>query len=514
MHEKTFNLGLSLAYPYESKYSIWRRFLSANQRFKLEEICEIFGIKFNNAQNRRRAPGKLFPKILQYISAPQDVPSYLELFESVERNTNFYHIVRHCPSCSASGFHTDLYRLPRLTQCPIHYKAFVAKCPKCDQDWPRWNEIGKRKCPVCGLINLATKSEYHLRLTQSDFHSIERLMEFVSFRPLNSACLRSERTLIVAECKSVSYFHKSFPAVQSARFSRYQQQFQGRSIIGSATKITTYKAPLLKIENLISRNIWTEPSLRDNPDPRLEVQQKVFRKIAGSIWTAPTEGHQPRLYNVALLNPKDLLGSSPLCLHCLALSFWLAMTESVVAAENVRYLEPNHSMSWIKINDRSVVPKYWDHLVSSGSYYKIDSKLSSDLYAADLEHLYMSLLLSFRKAQSVKKHSKEMLQVVWSRIFRDLADQFSLFFEHEDNALHLFAIDRYSLSEEALLTQSMCSKQCEAFECYLYGVNLYSSLASKLDIPEINVQSVFEDSPINFFDRRFKMPALRLSQCI
>lgn len=507
----TFNIGLTLAYPFESRYSIWRRFLSANQRLKMEEICEIFDVPFNSAQDRRLAVGCMFPQLLQTMFAPQGVPGYLDLFEPIEHDTNFYHIDRHCPDCAASGYHTDLYRLPWLTECPIHQKKLVDQCPECDKDWPAWDEIGKRKCPACGLINLATKNECHPRLTQRDFYDIKRLMAFVSFRPLNPGSLRSEKRILFDSSKCTSYFHKSFPAIQSCRISLYQQHSQGLRVTQNTPNITIYQAPLQKIEGLIARRLSQELSLREKPYLTREIQKQVFQRIASEIEATPSEGHNPRIYNLALLNPEDLIGSKPICLQCLALSFWLVITRSASSAEKVHNSAHFRSNSWILPDDQIRAPKYWDYFVSSGCFYKIDRNLSKALYEMELEHLYVSLLISLKKVRNVAKKSREVLEVMWPRFFNELTDRFSLFFEHLTEGLQVFVVNRCSLSEQSLLKHQMSSKQCSEFERFLFHKHLYYSPDSDLNQSEIDMARVFEDNPIYVFDRKFWMPSLRLS---
>lgn len=41
---------------------------------------------------------------------------------------------RHCPECDKTGFHTAIFDLPCLMQCPMHGVDLTDKCPVCEKD--------------------------------------------------------------------------------------------------------------------------------------------------------------------------------------------------------------------------------------------------------------------------------------------------------------------------------------------------------------------------------------------
>ena len=512
MGNTIFNAGLTLAYPYESKYSIWRRFLSANQRLKVEDICQHFDVPFHDSQDRRRAPNILFPQILHTVFTPQGVPSYLQLFENIECDTDFYHIDRHCPDCSACGFHTDLYRLPWLDECPIHHSGFVTKCPECDKEWPTYELVSKRKCRTCGLIKFVSNAEDHRQLTNEDFSVLHDLMEFVSYKPLKPLCLLSRSEASTRQYTSIGYFHRYFPAVQYARHPEHERDRYKKFLTQNDPKLDVHRTRIINKEDYFTMLAEKIGIKEERGARQVAIKKRVFEKIVDAISAGSNHMHSPKIFNLAELKPEDLIGPTKPCWYCLALSYWLALTKTDSPIDAAKHLSDIYKLANWQPIEFFKTPTYWTSAVSSGVLYKMDEKSSDALYFLELEHLFVSILESLNALEQITSSPRHQLQEVWPKSLSCLSEQLALFFYHEEDELLVSVINQSSLSDEHLYSSPEYSIQCETFEKYLYDKKLYGLVASEIKANEMVRDRVFDGGPNNFFDRRFTMPVLRLSQ--
>ena len=512
MRNAIFNAGLTLAYPYESKYSIWRRFLSANQRLKVEDICQQFNVPYKDSQDRNQAPSTLFPRILKMVFTPQGVPSYLDLIENIEGDTNFFHIDRHCPACAVSGFHTDLYRLPWLSECPIHHLGFVTKCPACDEDWPTYEQIQKRKCRTCGLIKLATKSEDHRLLTNEDFNALHELMAFVSYKPLKPMCLLSQTEVSTRQYASIGYFHRYFPAVQYARHPEHERERYKKFLTQNDPKIDVNHTRIINKEDFFTILAEKIGIKGERGARQVAIKKRVFEKIVDAISAGSNHTHSPKIFNLAELKPEDLVGPTKPCRYCLALSYWLALTKTDCPIDAAKDLSDIYKLANWQTVEFFQTPTYWTSAVSSGVFYKMDEKFSDALYFMELEHLFVSILESLNALEQTTSSPRHQLQEVWPKSLSCLSEELALFFYHEEEELLVSVINQSSLSDEHLYSSPEYSTQCETFEKYLYDKKLDGLLASEIKANEMDRDRVFDGGPNNFFDRRYTMPVLRLSQ--
>ena len=146
------NTGLAFHKPYESAYSRYRRFLIANQglystagalRKGLKKQLKEFGSKYNVDEFSTSNMALFYEK--EFIKKNR-----LKLNIEHRALKDGYRPKRHCPICTASIYHNDIFDLPWVKKCPIHSVNLETKCLKCNSSLPSPGELVKYKCNKCG----------------------------------------------------------------------------------------------------------------------------------------------------------------------------------------------------------------------------------------------------------------------------------------------------------------------------------------------------------------------------
>lgn len=102
-----------------------------------------------------------------------------------ERLSHGYRPKKHCRRCAEIQYHSFVFDLPWIHDCPIHKAPLLRRCNKCNQKWPSVSEIRRRKCSVCGvdvrfkeLIKLGALSAKYLR--EFAWHTFDEIRGFAS----------------------------------------------------------------------------------------------------------------------------------------------------------------------------------------------------------------------------------------------------------------------------------------------------------------------------------------------
>lgn len=142
------NLGLVLQRPYESPYNAYRRILVANGKLSLHNIREeIIATYADSIGNPHRYNTLQLSQLLTLH--PSLRPLQTGTTEQLD-STSGYDNIKNCPECARSCYHSDLYQLPWLTQCPIHNNPLSTVCPTCKNPWPSIAQLPRIKCKTCG----------------------------------------------------------------------------------------------------------------------------------------------------------------------------------------------------------------------------------------------------------------------------------------------------------------------------------------------------------------------------
>lgn len=163
------NLGLYYKYPFESHYSIARRFLIANDSVS----WSILKQELNKQLNVKKT----------YDNTVVEKINQLESGKLEKAPKGSYCVKKACPECATQLYHTQLYNYNWLILCPIHGCRLESKCPKCNLPWPNINEIGHRRCVVCARTNIVERFKAKiLSKPKLDFKPIYELYKIIDDR--------------------------------------------------------------------------------------------------------------------------------------------------------------------------------------------------------------------------------------------------------------------------------------------------------------------------------------------
>ena len=90
--------------------------------------------------------------------------------------------IRNCPKCAFAIYHSALFNLPWIKECPVHNLALMDKCPTCERDWPSLKTLKENNnhCPMCGthvsIESIANRLDHQ---PLQPYHQIRRLLEIL-----------------------------------------------------------------------------------------------------------------------------------------------------------------------------------------------------------------------------------------------------------------------------------------------------------------------------------------------
>lgn len=314
---KIFNTGVHFRQPYESYYSKYRRFLSANPACRINDITGDIDRRYLKAFDLELIYNELSQK-------EKSLPSFempLDYTNSIE-----YRITKNCPTCSSSGYHSYLYEYTWLTECPEHKTKLVDSCPSCHKAWPTIKELIKRDCSVCGRhinINHATKSKCEKLKTStvSQLHAFHRL-------GLISKSFFLQKHIAKARLKS---FHqatmqdKDFTLWASVLTEKEKTQETENLRLPDVNKLV-FDVKVLANKN-VNKVDYNYKFFRLNLSPwQIRLRKKVRQSLISIINTHAIGEHQ--------FHRKYFIGTSRFCFdkkynpcpYCVALNLWIDLT--------------------------------------------------------------------------------------------------------------------------------------------------------------------------------------------
>lgn len=137
----SFNdIGSALAKPYQSLENAYRNYRLAYRALNLPG-------------------GREFERAFRSHLVTQHLARILYL--------NNDYAIRNCVQCAQHHFHSSLYNIPWIRQCPIHTdERLLDKCPECGLGWFFHSKfLRARECPLCGIsgrVTLPKQSEIDL----------------------------------------------------------------------------------------------------------------------------------------------------------------------------------------------------------------------------------------------------------------------------------------------------------------------------------------------------------------
>ncbi len=159
----------NLVSPYESLWSILHKFASLNAA-NASSVRSIFGKdsdhidtanhwKWNERDDLRYFGGLDPLKVAQITNLEDQVikESVIQTFiKQNERQSHSCTVLRFCKSCLQAGFHSSLFQLLFLKNCPFHKEEFLTRCPNCGEEISyRLNNNALKKpygCAKCSKV--------------------------------------------------------------------------------------------------------------------------------------------------------------------------------------------------------------------------------------------------------------------------------------------------------------------------------------------------------------------------
>jgi len=155
------NLGLSLKKPYESSYSVLRRFLLANRGLNVTAVNiekALKSVDYPLPEIDYRKLNRLATLVVEYEHAVLNDNDSTTIKNIAPSS---YRPLKHCPVCAQNFYHSYSFDLPWVTLCPTHGVELSDICPKCEKQWPKINELAKNdECHVCGIHEVGDQSSH------------------------------------------------------------------------------------------------------------------------------------------------------------------------------------------------------------------------------------------------------------------------------------------------------------------------------------------------------------------
>jgi hypothetical protein len=310
-----FNVGHHLHHPYESRYAIARRFLIANPILNAQNLNQYL-IKGHDLNN----PAALLALILK-LNFPEKIPDYLTLISQNPEDPEYESIVWQCAICAKQGYHTDLFRLPWIKNCPIHGSPLVKKCMICKAPWPGLHEILDRWCEGCGrsmwpsLSNIQAGNDNQERF--APIKALYQLIQYFSSQPWQVTFTEKGSTKLMY---NAGIDHPDFPSLQISTLPKTAQSvFMKAGIQVAPSIIKTFNITPIDVdemhEKFEERNSSTCTWVSEE---RLACLKFIHRWIKEHT----VKGHQLRLFDYTVIKHYTL-GEDPIpCPFCLSFSMW------------------------------------------------------------------------------------------------------------------------------------------------------------------------------------------------
>lgn len=272
---------------------------------------------------------------------PYPSDSSLRIYKSNRGGTlKTEHPIRACPTCLTYHYHSAVYELPWLLECPIHKCSLENQCPECRQPWPTCREFPKRDCPLCGrglLTNWLASSNSSLK--RLDTTNIERLWKLIKCIPEGHSLgnLRPEHFL--REKKSdCNIFSMQYPKYLTS----YLKEKGLHDDLNFLKNIKTVKSKIYSKEDLLTEisvdnKIDTTP-LHDSV--LLKTRFRAFQKIMKRVNDIAPNPHQ-----LILCHPDFYLNKrapKKVCPFCFALNVWIEHTQTYPYYPGVKLNRENY----------------------------------------------------------------------------------------------------------------------------------------------------------------------------
>ena len=470
MNKRHVNLGKVFSAPFESPYSMWRRFLSANRTLKRPQLNEILDQLPVEGIVTHTYFDNLY-KVVHLNCRPQMVPSYLKYFAERLEWHEYEKIERHCPECARSGYHTDIFRLPWVKNCPLHGCDLTEQCALCHKNWPKWNQLFDNNCAVCGKISV--KNSLDGKIESDSYQEIEKLYEFITYGQEEHIYIQSQGDADIKIRHPINLMDKNFPSYQINIYPKP---------ISKLLKILGVEIYDIGLTN--AHSVFSEPDkfglLNNNffethENTIADTRMRALSEIHAAIKERTQADHHFCVYDALRLTRADLSNSKMPCLYCLALTCWYHLVC------NVPY-SPIHS------NVGSIDFWFMNHISEKGAPIpvrnivvgKTQYSLSMDtimvLYGRDLLITYKSILNVIQRevlALRGDPRNKYSQGISSSGESNDSHQDESLFVSHTGRGIIICFLEKKVFTAEHLPLIEDADEVCHKFSEYLTNKYLF-----------------------------------------
>jgi len=462
------NYGKGLQRPFESSYSIFRRFLIANPTLSISNMRKFL-----------RQSNEFDYSLLDSVIKRNEIPSKSKRLASLgvkNSNGTLKSIVLHCPVCAQQGYHTDIFRLPWISCCPIHHVPLSDKCPVCNQEWPTLYDIIKRDCPGCGKKLDYKKINKQEKLSDNLMYDpIIHLFDFIYSKNKKNVSSRLKSSLVIYN------YRKQWPRYEDTLYPSYQLirrpiiNRRSLSIIGISTeKIYCKKFSIYKPDKPISQ-LDSNEYLTINQEWIAKERYKALSLIAKCIKAVTPHTHELEVFDFAALSKNAVKEFIPLCPYCVAFSIWFYRVTGAPFRYKYRRSVGNRNPLAELIETQSTInyfkPAPMDKCECGYKIFDTSIEFQKWLYQRDLQSTFIKIFNSAEKL--LKGFSNDNTR--GNKISEDLSTDFEFHDNLNDNTVLCFSdLNRMEINacyrERALLETSTLPKitgstrNCMAFK--------------------------------------------------
>ena len=315
------NSGRFFSRPYESMYSILRRFYCSNAGVPESVLRAMLRKSHDEKKSHLERIYSLCN--MQYIN---------NSYNNFEFKADVF---RQCPKCSFELYHSNIFLLPWINRCPIHQCKITSICPECNNPWPKTTSINSRSCPCCGRLNLK-QIRYVNENIDWKYQAIGEIYKIITDHENNSVCL-DITTSITSRFENYVYRQAGVASSIYPSLLTSAMKDSGHDVLSRCNielrQVSTRIAAIQKISHRVGwQNIETGSSLR-----RLNIHQcnelAIWKSWLYSEYVAMKkiivwiQSHTENEHSIHLseYRTEAVVRTSSIirpCLYCMSLSVW------------------------------------------------------------------------------------------------------------------------------------------------------------------------------------------------
>lgn len=408
------NTGLLLKKPGESAYSRYRRFAIANHgsyktATQIKEALLLEKSIKNKVLNHNDVLST--PEIARQFEKARILNGNLDAMLPESKISSGFRPSKHCQKCTEIGYHSNLFELSWISECPYHRALLTEKCSTCNRELPASSDLLATLCPSCGTrISINRINTLNKSIGRNDYDIFEELEQVATVDenlfPVSYFVDRNQTILNRKQANANSSFYPSILALKDNSHSSLKKGFSEGIIHRFEVGTEQYTA--------ISENF--ESSYESDFTLKFDLTKKITERVKNVLTTEPKEHllgdcflHKKTKEDVKL-TLVDYFSSnqweSTFCTPCKVFCVWNQLIPFPVRDDLSCYINQKRIVNLIeKLRSRLGQPELElpniVHYISLGNNkenpIKIPSLMSKKIFEIDLwcTFLYIYEMLSF-----------------------------------------------------------------------------------------------------------------------